>query len=87
MIFRYEDPSHHPLFVTYMLLLNTLYGKTFQAIGQTDYEEEPELVWNESRQRAVRNRILYRAGGLYLPHVATAGRVRRRFRRSDRGMR
>jgi hypothetical protein len=64
-------PRDHPLFVTYKLLLNTLYGKTFQAIRQTDYEEEPELVWNESRQRAVRNRILYRAGGLYLPHVAS----------------
>jgi hypothetical protein len=66
-----DTPRDHPLYVTYKLLLNTLYGKTFQAIRQTDYEEEPELVWNESRQRAVRNRILYRAGGLYLPHVAS----------------
>ncbi|MCJ7455711.1 DNA polymerase [Candidatus Bathyarchaeota archaeon] len=61
----------HPLYVTYKLLLNTLYGKTFQAVRQTDYEEEPEQVWNESQQRAVRNRIMYRAGGLYLPHVAS----------------
>jgi hypothetical protein len=45
-------PRDHPLFVTYKLLLNTLF-------------------WNESRQRTVRNRILYRAGGLYLPHVAS----------------
>ena len=64
-------PQDHPLYVTHKLLLNTLYGKTFQAIRQTDYEEEPELVWNETRQKAVRNRILYRAGGLYLPHVAS----------------
>jgi hypothetical protein len=64
-------PREHPLYVTYKLLLNTLYGKTFQAIRQTDYEEEPELVWDENKQRTVRNRILYRAGGLYLPHVAS----------------
>ena len=66
-----STPKDHPLYVTYKLLLNTLYGKTFQAVRQTDYEEEPEQVWNESQQRAVRNRILYRAGGLYLPHVAS----------------
>jgi len=66
-----STPKDNSLHITYKLLLNTLYGKTFQAVRQTDYEEEPDQVWNESQQRAVRNRILYRAGGMYLPHIAS----------------
>ena len=61
------DPRHQ----MYKLLLNSLYGKTYQAIKQTDYKEEPEFVWNEKLKRCVRNRILYRAGGIYLPHVGS----------------
>lgn len=51
------------------LLLNSLYGKTAQAIRKTDYEEEPNYVRNAKTGRLIRNKILYRAGGLYLPHV------------------
>ena len=49
--------------------MNSLYGKTYQAIRKTDYEEEPEYIRNEKTGYLVKNRILYRAGGLYLPHV------------------
>lgn len=64
-------PENDPRYQVYKLLLNSLYGKTFQAIRQTDYEEEPELVWDERLGRCVRNRILYRAGGIYLPHAGS----------------
>lgn len=64
---RDDDPRHQ----ANKLLLNSLYGKTYQTVRQTDYEEEPELVWNPSKNRCVRNRILYRAGGIYLPHVGS----------------
>jgi hypothetical protein len=62
-----DDPPYE----MYKLLLNSLYGKTYQAVRQTDYEEEPELVWNEKLNRCIKNRILYRAGGIYLPHVGS----------------
>lgn len=64
-------PENDPRYQMYKLLLNSLYGKTYQAIRQTDYEEEPELVWNEKLKRCIRNRILYRAGGIYLPHAGS----------------
>lgn len=60
-----------PRFMTYKLLLNCLYGKTYQTVRLTDYEEEPNIVWNEQRKKAVRNEIVYRAGGIYLPHVGS----------------
>lgn len=66
-----ETPKDDPRHETYKLLLNSLYGKTYQAVRQTDYEEEPEFIWNEKRNRCVRNRILFRAGGIYLPHVGS----------------
>lgn len=66
---KQETPDTDPRYQMYKLLLNSLYGKTYQAIRQTDYEEEPELIWNEKQGRCVKNRILYRAGGIYLPHV------------------
>jgi len=62
-----EDPR----FVTYKLLLNCLYGKTYQTVRLTDYEEEPNIIWNEQRKKAVKNEIVYRAGGIYLPHVGS----------------
>lgn len=68
---RQESPKDSSLHITYKLLLNALYGKTYQAIRTTDFEEEPELVWNEETSSAVRNNILYRAGGMYLPHVGS----------------
>lgn len=49
--------------------MNSLYGKTYQAIRKTDYEEEPGFIYDHNARRLVKNRILYRAGGLYLPHV------------------
>jgi len=62
-----EDPR----FTTYKLLLNCLYGKTYQTVRLTDYEEEPNIIWNEQRNKAVRNEVVYRAGGIYLPHVGS----------------
>lgn len=59
--------ENYPLYIRDKLLLNCLYGKTYQAIRTTDYEEEPEYI--RTNGRLVKNRILYRAGGLYLPHV------------------
>ncbi len=62
-----EDPR----FTTYKMLLNCLYGKTYQTIRRTDYEEEPNIIWNEQRKKAVRNQVVFRAGGIYLPHVGS----------------
>ena len=66
-----ETLKGDPRYETYKLLLNSLYGKTYQAIRQTEYEEEPEFIWNERLKRCTKNRILYRAGGIYLPHVGS----------------
>lgn|GEM_PF-1623778 len=62
---------NNPLYLANKLLLNALYGKTYQAIRLTDYTEEPELVWNEDLGKCMKNEILYRAGGLYLPHIGS----------------
>lgn len=51
------------------LLLNSLYGKTYQALRMYGYDEESELVWDADKGYVKKNKILYRAGGLYLPHV------------------
>ena len=64
-----ETSKDDPLYITYKLLLNCLYGKTYQAIRADGYEEEPDLLWRNGR--VIRNRIQYRAGGLYLPHVGS----------------
>jgi hypothetical protein len=56
-------------YLQYKLLLNSLYGKTYQALRLHGYDEEAELLWDEDKGRLKKNRILYRAGGLYLPHV------------------
>jgi len=61
-----DEYSQH---LQYKLLLNSLYGKTYQALRVTDFVEEPELVWDSDRKKAKRNYIKYRAGGLYLPHI------------------
>jgi len=55
--------------IMYKLLLNSLYGKTYQAIRQTSYEETSEWTWNPDTKTCSRNEIRYRAGGIYLPHV------------------
>ncbi|MEM3518235.1 MAG: DNA polymerase, partial [Nitrososphaerales archaeon] len=66
-----KSKKNSPLYLANKLLLNALYGKTYQALRQTDYAEEPELIWNEELQKCIKNKILYRAGGLYLPHVGS----------------
>jgi hypothetical protein len=68
---KQETPEDDPRHQMFKLLLNSLYGKTYQAVRQTDYEEEPEFVWNPKLRRCTKNRILYRAGGIYLPHVGS----------------
>lgn len=55
--------------IMYKLLLNSLYGKTYQAIRQTDYEETSEWIRDEKTGLIRKNEIRYRAGGIYLPHV------------------
>ena len=60
-----------PLFTVFKLLLNCLYGKTYQTVRLTDYQEEPNIVWNQQRRKAVRNEVVFRAGGIYLPHVGS----------------
>lgn len=64
-----ETSKEDPLYLTNKILLNSLYGKTCQALRLTDYEEEPDWVWNERSRRCVKTFISHRAGGLYLPHV------------------
>jgi hypothetical protein len=59
------------LYLQNKLLLNSLYGKTYQALRMHGYDEEPELLWDMEKGYAKKNRILYRAGGLYLPHVGS----------------
>jgi len=59
-----------PLYRTYKLILNSLYGKTYQTIRESDFKEEPDSIVNPQTNIAYKNvNIRYRGGGLYLPHI------------------
>lgn len=59
-----------PLYRTYKLILNSLYGKTYQTIRETECKEEADSKVNPKTDVAYRNvNIRYRGGGLYLPHI------------------
>lgn len=69
--FRLKNQSENDtsLKVMYKLLLNSLYGKTYQAIRLTAYEETSQWIRDENTGVIRKNEIKYRAGGIYLPHV------------------
>lgn len=66
---QYEKDS--PLYIQAKLLLNSLYGKCYQTLihprseQQEDYRIIPEL------KKIVKIETLYKAGGLYLPHIGS----------------
>jgi hypothetical protein len=62
-------PKDDPKYTMYKLLLNQIYGKTYQSIPITDYEETPEYDWNNGRIK--KNERKFKAGGLYLPHIGS----------------
>ena len=64
-----STPKDEPMYVTYKLLLNQLYGKTYQTVRLTDYEETTDYEYRNGR--LVKSEIVFRAGGLYLPHVGS----------------
>jgi len=66
-----ETKENKPVYLSNKLLLNAVYGKTYQAIRQTDYQEEPEYILDKQKNRVTKNKIKYRAGGLYLPHLGS----------------
>lgn len=55
----------------YKLLLVSIYGKTYQTFLEPEFKGEPKYKWNPDTQRCVINWARYRAGDLYLPHVAS----------------
>lgn len=59
----------NPLYIVYKLLLNQLYGKTYQTVRLTDYDETPDYEIVNGKPRKCE--IEWRAGGLYLPHVGS----------------
>jgi hypothetical protein len=63
-----EEASQHEM---YKLLLNSIYGKTYQKFLEPEYRGEPKYKWNPDARRCVVSWARYRAGELYLPHVAS----------------
>ncbi len=66
-----QHEKDNPLYIQAKLLLNSLYGKCYQTLihpkteHQEDYRIIPEL------KKIVKVETLYKAGGLYLPHVGS----------------
>lgn len=60
-----------PLYLTYKLFLNSLYGKTYQTLRHVEYDETPDYRINLKTNRAVKIPIRYRGGGMYLPHIGS----------------
>ena len=64
---KQNTQKDNPMHVVYKLLLNQLYGKTYQTNRAEGYEEEPDLEriggW------IVRPDILFEAGGMYNPAI------------------
>lgn len=66
-----EAETDTALYMANKLLLNAIYGKTYQAVRLTDYQETPEYVLDKKRNTLRKSKIKYRGGGLYLPHVGS----------------
>ena len=68
---RHESRDNTTKNVGYKLLMNSLYGKTYQTVPFPEYINQVDMVWDDERKIAVTKEKRYRAGSLYLPHVAS----------------
>ncbi|MEM3665187.1 MAG: DNA polymerase [Candidatus Jordarchaeales archaeon] len=65
----YEKDS--PLYIQAKLLLNSLYGKTYQTLIHPKSEDKEDFRVIPELKKVVKIETLYKAGGLYLPHVGS----------------
>ncbi|KXB01896.1 hypothetical protein AKJ45_01780 [candidate division MSBL1 archaeon SCGC-AAA261F19] len=68
---KQKTRKNDPRYQNNKLLLNSLYGKTYQTNRKTDYKEEPRYRWDHKTNSLKRNEIKYKAGGIYLPHIGS----------------
>ncbi|KXA94289.1 hypothetical protein AKJ65_04875 [candidate division MSBL1 archaeon SCGC-AAA259E19] len=68
---KQKTPKNDPRYQNFKLLLNSLYGKTYQTNRKTDYKEEPRYKVDQETGNVKKNEIRYKAGGIYLPHVGS----------------
>jgi hypothetical protein len=66
---QYEKDS--PLYIQAKLLLNSLYGKTYQTLIHPKSENKEDFRVIPEQKKVVKIETLYKAGGLYLPHVGS----------------
>jgi hypothetical protein len=66
---QYEADS--PLYIQNKLLLNSLYGKTYQTLIHLKSEHREDFRVIPELRKAIKIETLYKAGGLYLPHVGS----------------
>lgn len=61
----------NPLYIQAKLLLNSLYGKTYQTLLDEQSQNQPDCYVDFKRNCLVDIKKFWRAGGLYLPHVGS----------------
>lgn len=66
---RYDKTN--PLYIQAKLLLNSLYGKCYQTLIDTDSEHQADCYIDFKRNCLVKIEKTWKAGGLYLPHVGS----------------
>lgn len=66
---RYEKTN--PLYIQAKLLLNSLYGKCYQTLIDEVSEHEADYYINFKKNCLVKIEKIWKAGGLYLPHVGS----------------
>lgn len=66
---RYEKTN--PLYIQAKLLLNSLYGKTYQTLLDEESKNQADCYIDFKRNCLVDLKKFWRAGGLYLPHVGS----------------
>ena len=66
---RYEKTN--PLYIQAKLLLNSLYGKTYQTLLDEESQNQPDCYVDFKHNRLVDIKKFWRAGGLYLPHIGS----------------
>lgn len=66
---RYK--KNEPQYIQAKLLLNSLYGKTYQTLLDEDSESKNDYYVDHKRKCLVEIQKLWKAGGLYLPHIGS----------------
>lgn len=68
---KQSTPDDDPQYFTFKLCLNSLYGKFIQTTRISEHAERGDFKLNLRTNTLERIKVLHKAGGIYLPHIAS----------------